>query len=169
MVGRDETPWWVYVLREPKSRRTLGPVRYVGFTVSANRRLAAHLAEARKGGSVPRSMTLKSIWIRRVLSLGRKPVMQVVESGRGYGGSAAEKRWVKHYLATGVRLLNRTQGGCFDPPAGCEALVDDPTRPANLLDLVSALAVVIVRAGGEVPPPESLLNRYTRNWISIGC
>ncbi len=100
-------PWYIYGLYDPREPEV---IRYVGWTIRANpqQRLTHHVGEARAG----RVQTFKARWIRKLLSEGVKPLMQVIETGVGAGWDAAEIRWIaQHRAIVGDRLTNGTLGG----------------------------------------------------------
>jgi hypothetical protein len=75
-------------------------VRYVGYTVSANGRLADHIEEAKCG------------WILQVLMSGFVPVIRIVDQGLGHSWREAERFWIRFYREeVGADLTNLTDGG----------------------------------------------------------
>jgi hypothetical protein len=116
--------WSIYVLKHPRT----GEVRYVGFTsCAAKLRLRWHVKSAFGG----RQKTPNICWIRSLRSKGLKPVMEIIESGSGEGWQEAERRWIAHYKATGVRLLNMTEGGDGAPGWGTPELRSAAMKKAN--------------------------------------
>lgn len=96
--------WIIYTLKNPRTNE----VRYVGWTKrGGNRRLNTHIQEA--VGKI--ATTHKARWILSLLSVGIRPVMDVIESGTGEGWREAEQRWIALFRAQGVRLTNATDGG----------------------------------------------------------
>jgi hypothetical protein len=94
--------WWsVYTLTDPRTNE----VRYVGWTMNLTRRFREHLAEPK------RYRTHKSNWIRTVLADGLVPILTVIETGKGEGWAAAERKWIAAYRAQGCNLTNATDGG----------------------------------------------------------
>lgn len=100
-VPHSDIPWYVYTLTDPRTNE----VRYVGWTTNLPRRLREHIAEPR------RYRTHKSNWIRSVLADGQKPILIVVETGKGEGWEAVECKWIAAYRAQGCNLTNATDGG----------------------------------------------------------
>ena len=103
---RDSNPspdrrWGIYALKDPLS----GEIRYVGWSFNPERRLNQHLSAARKG-----VQTHNAAWLRKLLSLGRKPDVQILESGDG-SPFQAEISWIARMKHQGCRLTNLTNGG----------------------------------------------------------
>lgn len=94
--------WYIYALIDPRTDE----VRYVGVTVNTTQRLADHIKASAY------ETTHKAHWIKQLLVLGLRPVMQILEQGIGHEASTeAERRWVAHYRAEGAALTNHTDGG----------------------------------------------------------
>ena len=95
--------WIIYTLKNPRTNE----VRYVGWTSrTANRRMNQHIQDA-----VIRAKCHRTKWILSLLSVGIRPVMEVVESGSGEGWAEAERLWIASFRANGARLVNATEGG----------------------------------------------------------
>lgn len=95
--------WSIYVLKHPITNE----VRYVGFTSRpVKERLARHL-----GNAALRDKTYKGRWVLSLISMGLRPVIEVIESGIGDGWQEAERRWIAFHRANGGRLVNTTDGG----------------------------------------------------------
>jgi predicted GIY-YIG superfamily endonuclease len=92
--------WCVYVLIDPRS----GAIRYVGITCDPKRRINGH---CKRVGPT----TLKGRWIFRLLALGKRPRLLVVESGIATRDQARrrEASWTKSLLDAGFALLNQEQ------------------------------------------------------------
>lgn len=94
--------WHVYTLHDP---REPGVIRYVGWTIDPKKRLYKHISDAKLG----RDQTYCGNWKRSLLRDGVRPILTVIETGKGDGWKEAEVRWVAHFQ--GRRLTNLTEGG----------------------------------------------------------
>lgn len=94
----------IYQLRDP---RTMA-IRYVGIAANPRRRLASHVAEA-KNGRKNRPINHRSRWIRTLLQLGLRPVLEVIESTDNW--ALRERYWIKRLRGEGHSLTNLTDGG----------------------------------------------------------
>lgn len=92
----------IYALLCPYTRR----VRYVGATRQRiEKRLIGHISEARTGKRWARCH-----WIRKLLSAGTVPVLEVLEFVQADQWQARERHWIAEF--GGMRkLLNSTTGG----------------------------------------------------------
>ncbi len=110
-------PWEIYTLSDPRDER----VRYVGCTHCGDKRLKAHLSDARRGEKGKRND-----WIRELLALQLEPQRAVLESGLGNGWESAEKRWIRRFRESDADLTNIADGGQgkpgFKPAASTIAL-----------------------------------------------
>ena len=96
----SSTQWYIYTLSDPRMASARLSVRYVGYTVSANGRLADHIEEAKCG------------WILQVLMSGFVPVIRIVDQGLGHSWREAERFWIRFYREeVGADLTNLTDGG----------------------------------------------------------
>ncbi len=97
--------WYIYVLRDPRFEY-LNQVRYVGWTFDVNRRLRDHIKSAR------REYTYRAKWIKKLETLGLKPILEIIDIGYGETWQAVEQRWIAYYRdLVGDRLTNTTTGG----------------------------------------------------------
>lgn len=94
--------WFIYLLKDPRT----AAVRYVGKTTNPKARLKTHIQQAKKCFSD----CYKDKWLRSLLALSLRPVMEVIEEGHGEGWQAAEQKWIAHYKAL-AKLTNGTDGG----------------------------------------------------------
>lgn len=95
---------YIYVLHCPLA----GTVRYVGKTTSPEKRLKSHVSAARTGAYTHHT----SAWIRKLLSVGLQPLMEIVEeveSGKRW--QDVERKWIAEGAAKGWKLTNSTSGG----------------------------------------------------------
>lgn len=98
----ENREWVIYVLVDPRDSK----VRYVGFTVNAKARLRDHCKDSELKRDYYRCR-----WIKSLKALGLKPVMVIIQHGRGKGWQEAEQKWIAHYRDEGAQLTNRTDGG----------------------------------------------------------
>jgi len=81
-------------------------IRYVGKTIrDLRRRLSNHLCEAKREGNNHRAN-----WIRKCLSEGYMPTIQLLEEVDG-DGCQEEIFWIKFFRDAGLNLVNETDGG----------------------------------------------------------
>lgn len=90
----------IYILRDPRTNE----IKYVGVTNGCTRhRLAQHIYD--------RCHTRRGRWVAELFALELRPIMEVVECVPIALRDEAERRWIKHYRAQGIDLLNATRGG----------------------------------------------------------
>lgn len=85
---------------------TTGIVRYVGKAKNPERRLAGHIGTARNGGRYP-----SSHWIRRLISKGLMPKMEIIAWVSEDRWEEAEKLCIQHCREVYDGLLNLADGG----------------------------------------------------------
>ena len=86
---------FVYALIDP---RTMA-VRYVGWATDPKRRLAAHVSAAKVG--IER--THKALWIKQLLSLKMRPLLDILEPVIPGDRLRAERRWIKYFRRSVIR------------------------------------------------------------------
>lgn len=96
----------IYVLVDPRT----DAVRYVGWTVDPNKRLAAHLKETETGGQ-----SHKCRWIGQLIRLGLKPRMEVLEEVARGEARSREIITARSLREAGARLTNGSPGGDLEP------------------------------------------------------
>ncbi len=99
-MGTETTITKIYVLLDKNN-----VVRYVGKTIkSLEHRLRLHLCDAK------RENNHRANWIRKCLSEGYAPTIQLIEE---VGGDGCEKEmyWIKFFREEGLNLVNVTDGG----------------------------------------------------------
>lgn len=103
----------IYTLKHPDTLE----VRYVGKTVrSLSRRLGNHIDNAKRS----KHNKHLSNWILNILSLGKRPIIELIEEVDHSIWQEREKYWIKQY----PNLINLTIGG-----DGCEGFLhDEATR-----------------------------------------
>jgi predicted GIY-YIG superfamily endonuclease len=95
----------IYGLFDP---RQVQAIRYIGFTARVDRRLSAHIAEAKKS----KRNTHKLNWIRLLLSEGVTPEWKQLDSVEDLRRAAQrEIELIQEYLDNGAALTNGTRGG----------------------------------------------------------
>lgn len=94
---RDTT--FIYVLKDP----TTGEVRYVGKTDNPIKRARTHL--------VDRNNNHRTCWIKSLLSLGLKPVLEVIDEVPMTEWQSWEIAYIQFYSEEGCNLTNGTFGG----------------------------------------------------------
>ena len=91
----------IYILQDPISM----DVRYVGKSNNPKERLKAHCNSARFKN------THKFNWIKKLRSLGRKPIMTVIDVVPMNDWHFWEIFWINQFKVWGFRLVNTTRGG----------------------------------------------------------
>jgi len=94
---RDTT--FIYVLKDP----TTGEIRYVGKTDNPVKRARTHL--------VDRNNNHRTCWIKSLLYLGLKPILEVIDEVPMTEWQAWEIAYVQFYSEEGCNLTNGTFGG----------------------------------------------------------
>jgi hypothetical protein len=95
---RQPTKAIIYALCDPDS----GDIRYIGKThTSLKKRFHLHLSSARRGNKTP-----KALWIKHILSSGKRPTMIALEEVNYSDWPEAEARWMKIAYKSGCDLLN---------------------------------------------------------------
>jgi len=96
----------IYALRDPRTKR----VRYVGKSSKGIKRARRHLCPAIR----IRPYHIYN-WIRKLLSLGLKPTISVLEilpyNSTDDRLSQRERHWIRKLRAQGAKLTNSTTGG----------------------------------------------------------
>lgn len=93
----------IYALGDPRS----GLVRYVGQTVNLQARTEKHVG----GRTDQRNPELRG-WLAELRRAGLEPQVRVLEECRTPGvADAQEKHWIRKFIAEGLDLLNRCDGG----------------------------------------------------------
>jgi len=83
-------------------------VRYIGKTNNPGKRLKSHLSAARTNAYKHHA----SAWIRKLLSVGLEPRMEIIETvEEGESWQAAERSWILKATENGWKLTNSTAGG----------------------------------------------------------
>lgn len=99
----------VYLLRDPVTSR----VRYIGVSKTPLKRFNSHIAVARHGrrDRPSYSATHCARWIKKLLGLGFKPLLEIVEEVSIENFASREQHWISHYRSMGEPLTNLTSGG----------------------------------------------------------
>lgn len=106
----------IYALKHPDTLE----VRYVGKTVrSLSRRLGNHIANA-KGNQHNKHL---SNWILKILALGKRPLIELLEECEHSVWQEKEKFWISKY----PNLINLTSGG-----DGCDGFIHSEATKEKL-------------------------------------
>jgi hypothetical protein len=92
---------YIYTLSDPRTNE----VRYVGKTNNPVQRRSAHGVLTREVKSKKKS------WIKKLKSLGLKPVFEIIEEVEESEWKFWEKYWIEQFRVWGFRLTNHTSGG----------------------------------------------------------
>lgn len=91
----------IYVLKDPRT----GEVRYVGKTIKKLiHRLSDHC-------SATKETNRKCNWIRSLLKIGLKPIIEEIEICFMSNWAKREAYWIQYYKGIGCQLTNSTNGG----------------------------------------------------------
>jgi len=82
--------WQIYILRSPRS----GVVRYVGSSQDATERFKQHVRETK---SEFHKNTPVHKWMKKLLSEGMSPILEIIEHGEGDNRHERELHWINHY------------------------------------------------------------------------
>lgn len=91
----------IYGLLEPRT----SVLRYIGKAKCPNKRLRAHIAEAKRGSA------FKDDWIRSLLRSGSEPALMALEHSNKSEIDDAERFWIASLRAAGAKLMNVADGG----------------------------------------------------------
>jgi hypothetical protein len=97
---------FIYVLKDDT-----GKIRYVGQTVDLNIRFSQHIYGAMHPNLSISPNTYKNLWIRKMLSDNKAPIMEMIEETTLNESNAREKYWIQYYKENGCKLTNTTIGG----------------------------------------------------------
>lgn len=90
----------IYCLKDPLD----SSIRYVGVTkFPIQQRLAGHIRE--------KGRAYKCRWVQKLLSEGRAPVIEILETAHKRDWQTAEIRWISKMRGKGAKLTNTTAGG----------------------------------------------------------
>jgi hypothetical protein len=93
---------FIYILRDPRTYA----IRYLGATMNPRARLCGHIALARSG----KRLHVCS-WIRSLLSLGLKPVFEIIEECDPSHRDEREIFYINRLRSLGYPLTNQAPGG----------------------------------------------------------
>ena len=92
----------IYALIDPRDNS----VRYVGkTTMTLAGRLSAHVSDCHKRNNH------RSNWIKLLLRLGVRPVIELIEEVPADVWEDRERYWIAHFIESGSALTNSTTGG----------------------------------------------------------
>lgn len=95
---------YIYTLSCPISKE----IRYVGKTISIERRLQSHLDYAKNS---KRKRRYVSDWILSLLNQNLKPIITIIEETDEDNWVQKEMYWIKHFKNLHFNLCNLTDGG----------------------------------------------------------
>lgn len=94
---------FIYTLKDPITEE----IRYVGKTVTAlNTRLKVHIHQSKK----KKKLTYKEAWIKGLLNINLKPIIELVEKCNTENWVEREKYWICFYKSKS-KITNLTEGG----------------------------------------------------------
>lgn len=94
---------YIYRLIDPRN----GKIRYIGKATNVELRLAGHISAAKKNQRQTRCVQ----WIKSLLSINSKPLVEVIEITNEESWQEREKYWIAFYKTSGADLCNHTDGG----------------------------------------------------------
>ena len=98
-----EHEWaYIYALLEPNTET----IRYIGWAIDVFVRYKRHFHKSELD-----KVCHRTNWIKSLLTIGKKPLVQVIEKVSFYEWSNREKYWIKYYKDLGYDLVNSTPGG----------------------------------------------------------
>ncbi len=92
---------FIYGLNDPRT----GQCRYVGKATDCQKRWQAHIDRCRS------SVTYKNCWIRGLLSLGLKPILEIIDEVPASEWEFWEQAYIRVFRAIGFDLTNVLPGG----------------------------------------------------------
>lgn len=93
----------IYELIDPRTNQT----RYIGKSTNAKIRYSRHL----NLGSLNKSNNHKNLWIKSLLKINLKPVLNVIDEVEESDWVFFEKFYISLYKTWGFNLTNSTEGG----------------------------------------------------------
>lgn len=131
-----------------------GEIRYVGKAKCVKNRLAWHLQPKNR-----KAKNHKNNWLNKVLELGFKPEIHVVENLPPEHLSEAEIFWIAYYQSIGCRLTNGTKGG-----EGALGRVSSPESLAKMSASAKARGL-----GGLLPGHNKRVSEIINGEECISC
>jgi len=101
-MNNDNETVYIYALIDPRDER----VFYVGQTKNPARRLRQHLADKSISNR-------RCVWLGELISLGKKPIMKVIEECQKGTVDEREVYYIAHYRNLNQNLLNISSGGAW--------------------------------------------------------
>lgn len=92
----------IYTLSDPRTNL----VRYVGKTTNINKRFIKHINESKKSTS-----SHKKAWIRGLLNVGLKPIINIIDKVGKDEWEFWETYWISQFKTWGFNLTNTCDGG----------------------------------------------------------
>jgi hypothetical protein len=93
---------YIYKLIDPRDNE----IRYIGWTIDMENRYKNHLYP-----SFLKEKSYKNNWIKSLLAINLKPIMELVEEIPFECWEEREKFWIPYYRSIGCKLTNATDGG----------------------------------------------------------
>ena len=94
---------YIYCLKDPRTME----IRYIGQAVNTSSRLSKHISHAAKNID----MNYKGNWIRELLSLKTRPLIEILYSCDQRDADLCEINTIASYKKSGARLTNISPGG----------------------------------------------------------
>ena len=93
---------YIYCLKDNNNN-----IRYIGKTTNINRRLSAHINDAKNN----KTSRYVCNWIKSLLKRDLKPIIELIETCNENNWEAREKYWINYYKEIIPNLCNRCEGG----------------------------------------------------------
>lgn len=91
----EEKLFSVYTLSDPRTSQ----VRYVGISCEVENRYQAHLTSSQNASKIA--------WVQELKASQLLPILSIIETGLTFeGAKARELDWIRHYLESGMPLVN---------------------------------------------------------------
>lgn len=94
---------YIYGLCDPRDNK----LKYIGKTNNPERRYIEHLSTARH----KKKRTYRDNWILKILLLGFKPKLEVLEECNESDWEESERFWISEAIEAGLKLTNLCDGG----------------------------------------------------------
>lgn len=96
---------FIYTLSDPDTNE----IRYIGKTKNIENRYNRHIQKCYldKYGK----NTYKSNWIKSLIKINKKPIIEILDEGDKYNINDLEIYWISQFKSWGFRLTNMSEGG----------------------------------------------------------
>ncbi|KKM09935.1 hypothetical protein LCGC14_1722350 [marine sediment metagenome] len=122
---------FIYALKDPRTDE----VMYIGCSNNPKKRLASHLCKSH----LTHRTSKRVVWIKELLFLALKPVLQVLEEVSETNAKDREVYWMKHFKHINPDLTNIDLHNCNNRQYGDRLLKKYQPRPR--VDLEKELTV----------------------------